>query len=124
MRKYYKTDRGSLEKCREDLEKKSVIRSKTESLELETRITETPKYCRCYKGGRRKKPEDGEELPWINDDIRSEIKEKKRLNKSRRNAQCKEEVRWKELYTVQKVEVQTQIRKEISKHEEKITKRN
>ena len=72
---------------------------------------------------RENKQEDGEEPPWINEDIRIEIKERKRFNRNRRNAQGREEEeRWKELYTEQKIKVQNMIRKEIYKHEEKLTR--
>lgn len=71
-------------------------------------------YKREIKHGEREEP------ILMNADLKK-IKERKRLSRNRRNAQCGEEDRWRKLYAKQKIKVQTQIRKEISRQEERIT---
>ena len=122
-REYYKTDKSSLEMFRKRLEEK-VVRNKMESMdELEKKMKETADaVLKSVYRRREKKAGDGEEPAWINEEIREEIKERKRLNRNRRNAECiEEEARWKALYLEQKTKVQIKIRKEMYKQEEKIT---
>ncbi|KAK3867211.1 hypothetical protein Pcinc_004102 [Petrolisthes cinctipes] len=62
------------------------------------------------------------EPPWINDEIRKKISQRRNMNKRKRNAETpevKEEMQ--RLYKEKKNEVQTLIKEEIYKHERKIT---
>lgn len=61
------------------------------------RIKETAfKVLKSTYRRREKKHEEGEELTWMNEEIRKEIRGNRRLNRNRRNAQCKKDGGWKE----------------------------
>eukprot|EP00794_Sanderia_malayensis_P010325 gene10325-11396_t len=62
------------------------------------------------------------EAPWVTDEIRTEIKKRKKLNREKRNCRHPEMLKTKEdLYKVQKQYVQCIIKKEIQAYEMKIT---
>ena len=68
---------------------------------------------RLLKNNQRKS-----EAPWVNDEFRSEIKKKKKLNREKRNCN---DVTKRELYIKQKKLVQTKIREQMNIYEMKIT---
>ena len=61
---------------------------------------------RLLKNNQRKS-----EAPWVNDEIRNEIKKRKKLNKEKRNCN---DVTKRELYIKQKKIVQTKIREQLN----------
>ena len=65
---------------------------------------------------------DGSECLWITKEIKTGIKERKKINRERRNEtnERKREVLW-EKYIEKKVEVQRKIREAVTKHEKKVT---
>ena len=60
---------------------------------------------------------------WMNKEIRNEIKERKGINRLRRNTTEREEkAKLFEIYQIQKIKLQNLIKEEMYKHEEKITR--
>ena len=79
---------------------------------------------RCLKRRvRRKINKKGKvEPPWINDEIKREIKERKRVNRERRNASADRKQQLWEDYKKQKGKVKTMVRKYKSDYEKKVAK--
>ena len=68
---------------------------------------------RLLKNNQRKS-----DAPWVNDEIRNEVKKRNKLNKEKRN---RNHVTKRELYIKQKKIVQTKIREQMNIYEMKIT---
>jgi len=101
-RDYYKTDTDALNMFMKELEKLS---KEEEITELEKRIKNTADKIVKKKYKRQLLTDDKrfEEPVWISDEVRREIKERKRMNRNRLNAKNKEEEeRWKRMYFEQK----------------------
>lgn len=114
----------SLQKYKEEL-KRSIAREKLKNIKnLEGRMKKIANRVLKGKYGRKKVgvQEREEEPAWFTGEIKTEIKERRRLNKKRKNPINKEEDKRKELYMNQRSKVQMLIRKEICKHEEKVVR--
>lgn len=122
-REYYKRDKEALTGYKAELERKVNNKEIRCIQELEDTIKEVANRTlkRVYKRKIVEGQERDEEPPWFTEQIRAEIKERRRFNRNRRNAISEEEKnRWKIQYEQQKSRVQLLIRKEIYVHEEKI----
>ncbi|CAL4250835.1 unnamed protein product [Meganyctiphanes norvegica] len=78
---------------------------------------------RKYREKETKNEKKSEDKPWMNENIKKEIKKRKEINRAKRNTENEEEKRallkkWEE----QKAKINNLIRKEIEDYEIKITK--
>ena len=124
-REYYKTDKKSLEKYSMKL-KDSITAQKVNNMkDLESRIIKTANV-HLKKTYRRKNIGDielEEEPDWFTEELRQEIKERKRINRENRNEKCAEKkAKGKIEYLKQKEKVQMLIKKEMRISEEKKAK--
>lgn len=125
-REYYKTDETSLTKFRGKVEEHLTGGNITSIEKLNIMLKDTAddtlktKYRRkLISEGRKVK----EEAPWITEEIRKGIKERKRYNKLRRNATTQEEKeRYGNHYHEEKIRVQMMVKEAIYKQEEKETR--
>ena len=124
-REFYKTDEISLNRYVRALETKITGRNTDHINTLNEAIKETADEI--LRKTYRKKVIEGEtkveEPPWINNDIRKEIKKRKQLNRRKRNAQdIQEKEQLNEMYKKQKQIVQNLIKQEMYRHVAKLTK--
>ncbi|XP_064102661.1 chromosome partition protein Smc-like [Macrobrachium nipponense] len=121
--KYFKTDEDNLNDFIKKLEEILIDKDTDRITEMDSSIKEVAedKLVRTY---RRKMlvEEKVEEQPWFSEEIRKGIKERKELNRKKRNERdnvVKESLEKK--YMQKKKEVQLLIREEITIYEKKIT---
>ena len=123
-REYYKLDDISLQNYAEEVEQEFQTKNVRTITEVNATIKEVAdKHLK--KKYRRKITDEAQKIkepPWMNETIRKEIKKRKELNRTRRNETIEERKRehWTN-YLEQKKKVQSLIKEEIYKHEEKIT---
>ena len=128
-REFYKTDNDSLNKFQLELEENFAREAVKDIHDLEKRIVDTAD--KVLKGKYRRKnrsstQEKQEEPVWFTEEIRREIKGRKRYNRLRRNARKEgnktEEEKWKKMYLEQKIKAQKLIRQAMTMDEEKKAK--
>ena len=84
------------------------------------KVTADAKLKRTYRKKLTNEANDITEPPWVTDEIRNERKERRRLNRLRRNCTSEEErIQLWNQYLEQKTKVQTIVWREIYKHDEK-----
>ena len=120
---YYKLDENSIEEYIRELEE---LITNTNDLSIDTfnnMIDEaaTKTLKRSYKRRVSNDKVKREEPPWITAEIRSEIKKRKRLNRSKRNCNLKEKEEAAKQYADQKKVVQSLVYEAIQNHEKKTT---
>lgn len=122
-KEYYKTDSESLSHYTKSLERK--VAEKTFNItELNNIIKQTADETLKHTYRRRTIQQQCvvQESPWMNDDIRLQIKKRKEYNRARRHTTDPDErERLTENYLRQKKKVQQLVREEMYKYEIKIT---
>lgn len=119
---YYRTDENSLNKFCKGMEE-SIRTNKIDNMEefdcamRETAETELKKTLRRKVGGKK---DEIKEPPWITQEIRDAIKDRRRINRMRRNCNNPEEKeRLGKQYIKQKENAADMVKGAITKHEKK-----
>ena len=120
-RKYYKTDEKSLNEYREEIKSMINDREVRNMEEFDEIVEEAAKKILQTKYRRKKvgKKQIRIEPEWINENIRNEIRKRKKLNRQKRNLVGEEKERVKLLYLQQKEKAQEVIKEAIREHETK-----
>ena len=121
---YFKTDQESMERFTRELQNK-IETEHIQNIEDFNKIMKNVAEEKL-KGKYRRKVIDGEERlqekPWMTEEIREGIKQRKAANRLRRNSKTREEAeKWHEAYSKKKYQACQLIKEEMLKHEEKVT---
>ncbi len=122
--KYMSFEKDKVEKYKQAMEMRLQERREINFVELNTLMKEEAKKT-LMKTYRRKLCEDGrKEPPWMNREIRTQIKRRKQINKAHRKAENTQQKarKWEE-YKIQKEKVRRLIVKEMREHERKLAQR-
>ena len=125
IKEYLTKDKKALEKFRESIEEKwKNKKMETASDIIETMSTTAKEVLlRSYKKKGEKK-EEKESKPWMNEQIKHEIKIRKKLNRAKRHAKNNEEEEiLKKKWEEQKEKINQMIRREIGEHEIELTRK-
>ena len=117
---YWRTDERSMKRYTQELQRRLNNNRIVNITELNNEIREAADMELKKKYTRKGSQEEKVEPPWMNNNIRKEIKERKRINRTRRNTKDEEEreALWKK-YQEKKLEVQHLIKEAIKEHERK-----
>ena len=121
-RMFFKTDDESLQKFSSEVNIR-LCSNVTDIKHLNDLISQTANDILQAKYTKRvHQQKQVKEPPWITEEIRKKIKERRRINRQKRNAKDYEEEKlFKEMYEKKKREVQRMVKEAITIHEKKTT---